>query len=181
MIYPNISGINYESVVDGPGIRTTIYLSGCSHKCEGCHNPTTHRPDAGAPITKDMIDDISNYIKKKSYISGITLSGGDPLFNTAATINFMRSLRYRIWEIKDKLTIWLYTGYTWEELMSMYDTDEHLYEILKYTDVLVDGRFVQNLADKCLAFRGSSNQRIIDVQKSLKDKEIVYWKNEEIL
>lgn len=168
MIYPYLSGVNYESVADGPGVRAAIFLSGCNHNCPGCHNPDTHNPCFGAEISQASITTIAYLIDKRPYISGITLTGGDPLYDVEATLNFVSDLKTELGERWDELNVWLYTGYTWEQLMLRYRIDDNLQKLLHMVDVVVDGPFVQSLADKRLAFCGSSNQRIIDVKDSLK-------------
>ena len=175
MIYPYLSGIDYESVADGPGVRTTIYLSGCTHRCKNCHNPETHDPCFGTRITELTINNIANNIQKRSFLTGITLSGGDPLYDIKATSNFMHSLRNRLGNDWNKHTIWLYTGYKWEQLMQIYKNNEDLQKLLLLVDFIVDGRYEYMLADKTLAFRGSSNQRIIDVHQSLKLDDPILW------
>lgn len=175
MIYPYISGINYESIADGPGVRAALFLSGCDHRCPGCHNPQTHDPHAGCAITESMINDIAHQIRSRTYINGVTLTGGDPLYNTEATANLLHSLRNRLGDHWNKLTVWLYTGYTWKQIMEKYQNDEHLQKLLLFVDVIVDGPFVRASADKRLAFRGSANQRLIDVGRSLKYGIPVQW------
>jgi len=177
MKYPHISGIDYESTADGPGIRAALYLSGCTHNCPGCHNPQTHNPNAGTMIDEVLINNIGNKIRNRKYINGITLTGGDPLYNVENTANLIYSLRNRLGERWSELTVWLYTGYTWQQLMQQYKTDEHLQKLLLMIDVIVDGPFIQDCADKRLAFRGSSNQCMIDVQNSLKSGKLVMWNN----
>lgn len=175
MSYPYLSGVNYESIADGPGVRVSLFLSGCAHKCKGCFNPETHDPCYGYEINSDTIDSVVSYIKDNSYISGITLTGGDPLYYPEKTANLLYSLRSRLGEHWNNLNVWLYTGYKWKNILDLYQSDNNIGRILAMTDVVVDGPFVQNLADASLAFRGSSNQRIIDVRQSLKNKEIVRW------
>ena len=175
MIYPCISGIDYESIADGPGIRATMFLSGCNHNCPGCHNPQTHNPEYGTRINESIINNIAQHIRSRFYISGITLSGGDPLYNISETTNFIYSLRNRLGDQWSQYTLWLYTGYTWEQLMKIYGENEDLQKLLLITDVVVDGPYIEKLADASLAFRGSSNQRIIDVNQSLKTNEVVLW------
>lgn len=175
MIYPYLSGVNYESIADGPGIRAAIFLSGCSHNCPGCHNPTTHNPCSGIEIRENVINDIAHRIRSRSYIDGITLTGGDPLYDPQKTLNMLYSLRNRLGDSFSSYSIWLYTGYTWEALMNLYKTDDNIRKILLLTDVVVDGPYIKSLSDKTLAFRGSSNQRIIDVNKSLKYNQVVLW------
>jgi anaerobic ribonucleoside-triphosphate reductase activating protein len=167
MNYPYLSGVNYESVVDGPGVRAAIFLSGCNHNCPGCHNQETHDPTYGSQLNDAMIYTIAYLIDRRPYLSGITLTGGDPLYNVEATLNFLKKLKEDLAERWDSLTVWLYTGYTWEQLMCRRAIDEHLQELLSMVHVVVDGPFLQSKADARLPFCGSSNQRLIDVQKSL--------------
>lgn len=168
MICPYISGIDYESVADGPGIRAAIFLSGCNHNCPGCHNPQTHDPFFGQPADDNLIDGIADNLKERDYLTGITLTGGDPLFNPGYTLAFLRALRMRLFTRWNKYSVWLYTGYTWEQVLMRMKKDISLRILVSMCEVVVDGPFVEALADKTLAFRGSSNQRLIDVQKSLK-------------
>lgn len=172
---PYLSGVNYESVADGPGVRAAIFLSGCNHFCPGCHNPDTHDPMYGQPIDSAVLETIASNIESKSYISGITLTGGDPLYNPRYTYNFVRALRHRLWRTWSNYSIWLYTGYTWEQIVARMQKDTHLRLLISMCNVVVDGMFVQTLADKTLAFRGSSNQRLIDVSQSLKQGHPVLW------
>ena len=166
-IYPHLAGVNYESMVDGEGVRATIYLSGCSHHCPGCHNPETHDPKYGTRITNEVIELIADEIAKRPYLSGITLSGGDPFFNSCGTYAFLVDLLLALGRRNiDKINVCTYTGYTFEEIIKK----DLFWDImlLGFTDVLVDGPYIEALADKSLPFCGSSNQRIIDVPASLK-------------
>ena len=136
---------------NGVGIRTTIYLSGCVHRCKNCHNPETWDFNGGKEFTEDVKTELFSYLALP-YIDGITFSGGDPLCSYDEVLALIK-------EIKDMFptkTIWVYTGYTLEELISAQKE-----AILDYIDVLVDGRYVDELRDITLAFRGSSNQRIL--------------------
>jgi len=175
MTYPYLSGINYESIADGPGIRVAIFLSGCTHNCKGCHNPQTHDPCFGQEITSEIIDEIVQYIKRNPYITGITLTGGDPMYDIEKTANLLYSLRHRLGERWKQLDIWVYTGYKWKQLMDCYQENNDVGRIFALTDVIVDGKFFEKYADTRLAFRGSSNQRIIDVRKSMKYGIPVLW------
>lgn len=141
--------------MDGPGLRTSIYFAGCTHHCEGCHNPQTWDANAGKDWCEDEVMDIIRYNG-----FNVTFSGGDPLFQAEAVAHLAK-------RIKDELnfSIWCYTGYVWENIVD----DERFLPLLENIDVLVDGPFVQALRDTSLRFRGSSNQRFIDVQESLKE------------
>jgi anaerobic ribonucleoside-triphosphate reductase activating protein len=152
-----IAGIVNESIVDGPGIRYTIFVQGCAHKCKGCQNPQTHDFNGGKLV---KIDDIINDIKQYKYIDGITLSGGDPFSQPKQCAKLLKLIKE-----ETGLNVWCYTGFTFEELMRMQSDD--IKEMLENIDVLVDGRYVEELSSLELRFRGSSNQRIIDIPKTL--------------
>ena len=162
-----LSGICHNSLVNGEGVRRVLFTQGCKHNCEGCFNPDTHSFVGGKEyecdeIIKDTLSDI--------LIKGVTFSGGDP-FEQALSCSYIAK------KIKEKnLNIWCYTGYTFEELLK--DNREGVREFLSYIDVLVDGKFKNNLKKEGLKFKGSSNQRIIDVQNSLKENTIILYKPE---
>lgn len=172
-LYPQISGVNYESLVDGSGVRTVIFLSGCPHHCPGCHNPETWDDSYGKQITDEIVHEIAEeYCKRYSYLSGITLSGGDPLWHPERTLYFYEKLTKEIaslmGENTEKINLWIYTGYTFSQLQKRRNSEPELATILdKYADVIVDGPFIKDLADKRLAFRGSSNQKIIRLNKDI--------------
>lgn len=156
------NGIEPYSVVDGPGLRYTLFTQGCDHNCLGCHNPQTHDYDNSGTILG--VCDIFEDIKSQKYLSGVTISGGDPLYskNYLGVVNLCKLIKNNL-----GLNIWLYTGYDWDYV-------KHL-NIVKYLDVVVDGRFILNLNSFNLKFKGSSNQRIIDVKKSLLENEVIEW------
>ncbi|NMA00955.1 MAG: anaerobic ribonucleoside-triphosphate reductase activating protein [Clostridia bacterium] len=160
-----IAGIVSDSVVDGPGVRYTIFTQGCPHHCQGCHNPQTWDPKGGE---EKRIRDIVRDIKRHPFIQGITLSGGDP-FLQAQESAFLAK------EVKEKynLNVVTYTGYLMEELLA--SNNEHFMELLKNTDILVDGPYMEELRDLNIQFRGSTNQRLIDVPKTLKLGKVVEW------
>lgn len=179
-LYPNLAGINYESLVDGEGVRATIYLSGCSHNCPGCHNPESHDPNYGTPITAQTIQNIAQEIAKRPFLKGITLSGGDPFYCPEKTFLFITHLFEELHNLvknKQRYNLWVYTGAMFGELY--YADNLFIHPMLLLTDVLVDGPFIQSLANKTLHFRGSSNQRIIDVQKTLEKGEIIIHHTQE--
>lgn len=154
-----ISGIEPESIVDGEGIRYVIFTQGCPHHCPGCHNPQTHSFEAGTLITIDeLLADIS---KRKDYLDGITLSGGEPLSQSDQCSIIAEEAH------KMGLTVWCYTGYFFEDLCGRYDA------LLKHVDILVDGPFIQEERSLELLFRGSRNQRLIDVPASLNMEAVV--------
>lgn len=180
MPYPHLAGVNYESMVDGEGVRATFYLSGCSHNCPGCHNPETHSPEYGVQITEELIKEMACEIAKRPFINGITLSGGDPFYNPLKTLHFYLHLLEELhMQIKNRSIpdLWVYTGATFEDLCRAEDTNVRL--LLMYTKVLVDGPYIMSCADKSLPFRGSMNQRIIDVQKTIEKGEITIYKKTE--
>lgn len=142
-------------MVDGPGFRTSIYCAGCRHKCPGCHNPQSWDFDGGHAMTTE---DIMRVIEADPY-ANVTFSGGDPMYQPEGFTELARTIKSRT-----KKDIWCYTGFTIEVLM----TNPRQRALLEYIDVLVDGPFVMSQRDETLSFRGSRNQRIIDVPASLK-------------
>jgi len=153
-----------ETISDGFGFRYSIYFSGCTHYCEGCHNQDTWKGDIGRILDQEYMDEIVNEINKNSMLDGITLSGGDPFFNPRELLNFLKEIKARTHK-----NIWSYTGYTFETLLE----DPIMRESLNYIDVLVDGKFQKADYDPDLYFRGSRNQRIIDIKKSFKNNKII--------
>lgn len=149
-------------MLNGDGLRVVLWVSGCSHHCRGCQNPVTWNPKDGVPFDEAAREELFEQLSK-SYISGITFSGGDPLFpeNEAEITALAKEIRKRFPE----KTIWLYTGYLWEDVKDK--------EIIKNLDVCVDGRYEEELRNTQLHWRGSSNQRVIDVQESLKNHRVV--------
>ena len=154
------STIQKDSVVDGPGIRTVIWTQGCPHHCPFCHNPETHSFTKGNLVDTD---DVIKEILEQENQDGITFSGGDPMMQPIACMEIAKKCK----EIG--LNIWCYTGFLFEELL---DSPERV-EFLKYIDVLIDGKFDNNLKSYSAKFRGSKNQRIINVKSSLKKKKAV--------
>lgn len=160
-----IAGILKESVVDGPGIRYVIFTQGCLHNCPGCHNPETHDLNGGYEIdTDEIIRDIDNC----HLLSGVTFSGGEPFLQAESLVPLAIEIRKR------SLSIVSYSGYTFEELTGSEDRSKR--ELLESLDTLIDGKFDLSLRDISLKFRGSKNQRIIDVKKSLESKLAVLCK-----
>lgn len=159
-----LSGIAYESLVNGPGMRRVFFAQGCRHNCEGCFNPETH--DFSGGEEKDMNELIEDVVRNKM-IKGITFSGGDPI-EQADKFSYMAKA------FKNAgLNIWCYTGYTFEKLLDKMKEDDGVRDLLSNIDVLVDGRFEINNKREGLRFRGSSNQRIINIKESLKSGDMV--------
>lgn len=152
-----------DSIVDGEGIRTVLWTQGCIHNCLGCHNPDTHSFNSG--FLKD-IDELKQEIAELRLQDGITLSGGDPMCQAEACLEvakFCKSI---------KLNVWCYTGYTFEQLLAKSNENPSIMELLKNIDVLVDGKFILEEKSLNLKFKGSRNQRIIDVKKSLRNNKV---------
>ncbi|MBR0180359.1 MAG: anaerobic ribonucleoside-triphosphate reductase activating protein [Prevotella sp.] len=150
-----------DTMVDGPGFRTSIYCAGCGHHCPGCHNPQSWDFDGGREMSTE---EIMKIIEADPY-ANVTFSGGDPMYQAVGFSELAREIHKRT--NKD---IWCYTGFTFESLISH---DQR--ELLEQIDVLVDGPFIEKLRDTDLLFRGSSNQRLIDVQSSLYEGKVVLW------
>lgn len=156
--------IRKYDIANGEGIRTSIFVTGCSHKCPGCFNGDYQDFSNGSLWTDEETSLVIDYLKDPS-VSGLTLLGGEPMQNLALT-SIVREIKKEV----DK-NIWIYSGYTFEEIL----LDKNKLDLLKECDVLVDGLFVEELKDLKLAFRGSSNQRVIDIKKSLEEKRPVLY------
>ncbi|MGE5586859.1 MAG: anaerobic ribonucleoside-triphosphate reductase activating protein [Clostridia bacterium] len=152
-----LAGITRESVVDGPGIRAVVFAQGCPHRCKGCHNPETHDPSGGRTLA---LDEILEQMRLTPIVRGITFSGGEPFAQAEGFALLGRRLKHMGFDIVT------YTGYTWDALVSP-DAPAAWRELLDVTDILVDGPFLESERDTGIAFRGSRNQRIIDVKGSL--------------
>lgn len=149
-----------DTMVDGPGFRTSIYCAGCHHECPGCHNPQSWNPGGGHPMTTD---EVMKIIVADPY-ADVTFSGGDPLYQAEGFTELARAIRSQT-----QKTIWCYTGFTFEAIVKI----PRYRQLLDEIDVLVDGPFVKSLRDEDLLFRGSSNQRLVDVPASLAKGEVV--------
>ena len=156
------------NMVDGEGVRCSLYVSGCLFNCPGCYNRVAQNFHYGKPYTQQLEDQIIQDLSH-SYVQGLTLLGGEPFLNTQVCLKLVRRVRKEFGHKKD---IWSWSGYTWEELMQ--ESADKL-ALLNYLDILVDGRFLEAKKDLTLQFRGSSNQRIIDVPKSLAQKQVIIW------
>lgn len=154
--------------VDGEGVRCSLYVSGCRFNCPGCYNKAAQNFKYGQPYTQELEDKIIEDLSQP-YVQGLTLLGGEPFLNTQVCLRLCRRLRAEFGHTKD---IWSWTGYTFDELLQ--DSDDKL-ELLNLIDILVDGRFKLDQKDLTLQFRGSKNQRIIDVPASLNKQEVVVW------
>ena len=154
------SPLQKDSVVDGPGIRTVIWTQGCPHHCPFCHNPETHSFEGGTIVP---VQDIIEEIKSLELQDGITFSGGDPMMQPLACLEIAKKCK------ELGYNVWCYTGFLFEELLNKPDC----LEFLNYVDVLVDGKFDNNLKSYSAKYRGSKNQRIINVKSSLKKKKAV--------
>lgn len=159
-----IAGFVKESIVDGPGFRIVIFFQGCAHHCYGCHNPETWDFEGGKEVSFDLIKKI---IDDNPYADGITLSGGDPLYQIDASTEIAEYAKSK------GLDVILYTGFLFEEVLEMTKANQRLKDLLNNVDTLIDGPFILEQRHLSLKFRGSSNQRIIDVKKSLMQNKIV--------
>ena len=159
-----LAGVVRESIVDGPGIRMTVFVQGCPHHCKGCHNAHTWDFDGGYT---GSVDRIIEEAKKDKLISGITLSGGEPFSQAAALTVLAKKAR----EIG--LNVFCYTGYTFEKLYESFGEHPEYRDLLEQCDWLVDGPFIEEQMSLMLHFRGSRNQRILDVRKSLSSGKAV--------
>ena len=181
----NYLKIETENICNGSGLRVVLWCSGCEHHCNNCQNSQTWDFESGIPFDENAKEEIFSELKK-DYISGITFSGGDPLAanNLETILELTNEIRL---SFPDK-TIWIYTGYTFEEtqLLSKGLDQESIrfnkynkmrQNILENCDVLVDGRYIDELRDITLKWKGSSNQRVIDVQKSLEQGKVILWEN----
>lgn len=156
--------ITTDDMLNGVGLRTVLWVAGCSHCCEGCHNPVTWDPNGGLLFDEDAKEELYEKLNK-DYISGITFSGGDPLY-----IGNRQKITELAKDIKTNFpskTIWMYTGFVWESV-------SHL-PVMQYVDVLVDGEYDQSKRDTQLYWRGSSNQRVIDVPATLKADKVMLF------
>ncbi len=163
----NYHNITYPDMNNGEGLRVVLWLSGCSHKCRGCQNPQTWDADSGIQFDESAKEELFRELGK-DYISGLTLTGGDPLFdcNLEDVLELVNSIRKSF----PQKTIWIYTGYLFGDIIR----DPSKYEIIKNCDVLIDGRYIESLRDISLEWCGSSNQNIIDIQESLRKGEIIF-------
>ena len=179
MVHINYHNITHDDMNNGDGLRVVLWLSGCSHHCYNCQNPQTWNPNSGIPFDESAKQEIFNELSK-DYISGITLSGGDPLCEN--NLSEVLSLVEKIRNLFQNKTIWLYTGYLWENLINVNCPLDSEWEnrilrksIIELCDVLIDGEYIDKQRDITLKWRGSSNQRVIDVRQSLAQNKIVLY------
>lgn len=160
----NYHNITKDDMNNGDGLRVVLWVAGCSHHCKGCHNPITWDETDGLLFDEAAKDEIFAELEKE-YIEGITLSGGDPLFsgNRETITSLVKQIKKRF----PKKTIWLYTGFLWEQISQL--------EVIPFLDVLVDGPFCLPQLDHTLHWKGSANQRVIDVQRSLQTGQVVLF------
>ena len=165
----NYHNITCPDMNNGDGLRVVLWLSGCSHYCKGCQNPQTWNEQSGIAFDIEAQQELMDKLGF-DYISGVTFSGGDPLYvrNRTELLKLCRIIRCTFGGSK---TIWLYTGYTYEEIIK----NRAMYEIFELCDVVIDGEYKEELRDVGLHWRGSSNQRVIDVQATLKDGKVVLY------
>lgn len=160
----NYATIKPTDVANGPGVRVSLFVSGCTHHCEGCFNEEAWDFSYGEPFTGEVQEELLRLLGK-GYISGLSLLGGEPLepINQEALLPFLKAVKERMPE----KTIWCYSGYTFEYILDTMMENQTCREIMDLLDVLVDGRFVAELLNLNLRFRGSENQRLLDVKRSL--------------
>ena len=158
----NYHNITKDDMLNGDGLRVVLWVSGCTHHCDGCQNPITWDLAGGIPFDEAAEEELFEALSKP-HVSGITFSGGDPLhpFNRQEVFRLMKKCK----ELFPEKTVWSYTGFLWEDVKDL--------EGMKYVDVLADGRFVKELNDNNLHWVGSSNQIIVDVQQSLKENKVI--------
>lgn len=175
----NYATIKYYDVANGPGVRTSLFVSGCTHHCKECFNAIAWDFSYGEPFTPAVAHSLIESCRP-AYIEGLTLLGGEPMEpeNQLAVLSLVKAFREQL----PNKTIWCYSGYTWEQLTGQTPArcrvEDVTDELLSLLNVLVDGRFVLELHDITLRFRGSSNQRLIDVPKTLQNHQIVWWQDD---
>ncbi len=161
-----IAGIMRESIVDGPGIRFAVFCQGCPHNCPGCHNPETHDFNGGNEVS---IQKILAAIDENPLLKGVTFSGGEPLCQTEGFAELAKAVKAR------GMDITVFTGFTYEQLLEREKQDPALKELLDLTDLLIDGPFILDQRDLTLQFRGSRNQRLIDMNATRAAGHVVLW------
>ncbi|QGG47931.1 anaerobic ribonucleoside-triphosphate reductase activating protein [Heliorestis convoluta] len=164
MITLRLAGIVKDSIVDGPGIRATLFAQGCLHHCPGCHNPQTHDLTKGQEMS---IDEIVTILEKTTYLDGVTFSGGEPFLQAQAFALLGQKIRAR------GMHLIIYTGYTFEQIIALAEHERSYLDLLEQANWLIDGLFREEEKDLSLPFRGSRNQRIIDVKESIRTGNVI--------
>lgn len=159
-----LAGVVKESIVDGPGIRYVVFTQGCPHRCPGCHNPETHDMRGGYEVS---IDSLINEIKENPLLAGVTLSGGDPFAQAKACAEIAKRAK------AIHLNVITYTGYTFEYLLNNANMENGWRDLLEQSTFLVDGPFIQDKKTLSLPYRGSTNQRVLDLRASLTEKRAI--------
>lgn len=162
-----VCGIEPESIVDGPGFRYVLFVQGCPHRCPGCHNPESHDPKGGHDMT---VGEVFDQIMENPHLRGVTFSGGEPFEQVPALLELGKAVR------EAGLSLMSYSGYTYEELINRHDPETDA--LLDLLDILVDGRYVEALRNLTLIYRGSENQRVIDMNKTRAAGEVVLYKSD---
>ena len=167
-----IAGVISDSIVDGPGLRLSIFVQGCPHNCEGCHNPETHDFNGGVVFdTENFSFKVLDELRRNPILAGVTFSGGEPVEQAPALLKIARAA------VEMGKDVVLFTGYTYEQLLEKSKEHPEILELLSLCVLLIDGRFVLAERSLTLKFRGSTNQRLIDPKKSLETGETVLWKS----
>ena len=161
-----IAGIANDSIVDGPGLRFTVFTQGCFHNCEGCHNPSTHDPNSGKLV---KVDDLITQMRDNPLLDGLTISGGEPFLQSMACAELARAAHGL------GLNVWVYTGFTYEQLIEGIRYSPEYGELLDQTDVLIDGPFILTQKSLEVPFRGSTNQRLIDVKMTKRNGRVTSY------
>lgn len=162
-----VSGFENDSITDGSGLRFVVFTQGCPHRCEGCHNPQTHDFNGGKDVSAE---EIFEKIDANPIITGVTLSGGEPLCQAKELLPVAEHVKAK------KLHLAVYTGYTFEEIIEAHNED--VIKLLSLCDILVDGRFIKSLKSYDLKFKGSSNQRTLDIRESIKEGKPIITSDE---
>lgn len=170
----NICGYIPESVNEGDGLRAVIFISGCKHGCAGCFSRHTWSFQAGEPFTEKLQQQLIDEMKQNPLLDGLTIAGGDPFFSAIEVSSWVDRVRQQI----PHFSIWIYSGYTWEELNT--SSIEGVQTLLSQCDILIDGPFVESQRDVSLRYRGSRNQRIIDIQQSAIQQKPVLCQSSDI-
>ena len=162
----NYHNITKDDMLNGDGLRVVLWVAGCSHHCKGCHNPETWPMDKGSLVE---IDTLIEKIKKNPLLQGVTLSGGDPLYQIKPCLELVKKIK----KFNNNLNIIIYTGFVFEDLEKRFSNEPELLELLKLSDYLIDGPYIDSLRDLTLLFRGSKNQRIIDLRKTFIENKVI--------